>query len=60
MRNNNRKQAFIKNFQNDKGENRKALRKNILNDNEWVQAFLQAQLDIRDLNSQILMKNIAF
>ena len=60
MKNVNKKHGFTNNFKNDKGENRKALRNFILTDKEWVQAFLQAQLDIRKMNSQKLLNSVAF
>jgi hypothetical protein len=60
MKGTDKKHGFIKNFKNDRGENRKALRQFILKDKEWVQAFLQAQLDMREINSQELMRSVAF
>tara|TARA_B100000700_G_C14557379_1_gene629462 strand:- start:145 stop:327 length:183 start_codon:yes stop_codon:yes gene_type:complete len=60
MKNTDKKHGFEKNFKNNNGENRKALRKCILNDKEWVQAFLQAQLDMREFRSHDLLKSVAF
>ena len=60
MKNTDKKHSFNKNFKNNKGENRKALRKFILSDREWVQAFLQAQLDMREIRSHEIMKLAAY
>jgi len=60
MKNTDRKQSFDRNFRNNKGKNRKALRQFILADRAWVQAFLQAQLDMRELLSNELLKKTAF
>ena len=48
MKNTDRKHSFDRNFKRNKGENRKELRHFILADREWVQAFLQAQMDMRE------------
>ena len=51
---------FNKNFKKNKGENRKALRQNILNDRDWVKAFLQAQIDMRELRTNRIIRNVAY
>ncbi|MBC8198217.1 MAG: hypothetical protein H8E60_10065 [Candidatus Marinimicrobia bacterium] len=44
--------TFNQNFKMDKGRNRKELKKFILADREWVQAFLQAQNDMREIRME--------
>ncbi|MAJ43924.1 MAG: hypothetical protein CMF96_04150 [Candidatus Marinimicrobia bacterium] len=60
MKNTNKKHNFIGNFKNDNGKNRKTLKRFILNDSEWVQAFLQAQLDMKEMKSSELLKSVVF
>jgi hypothetical protein len=60
MKNTDNKQSFNRNFRNNKGKNRKALRQFILADREWVQAFLQAQLDMRELRINDYLKSVAY
>ena len=60
MKNTDNKQIFNRNFRNNKGKNRKALRQFILADREWVQAFLQAQLDMRELRINDYLKSVAY
>ena len=47
MKNTDLKCSFNRNFKKNKGKNRKELRHFILADRKWVQAFLQAQMDMR-------------
>jgi hypothetical protein len=51
---------FNQNFKRNKGRNRKELKKFILADREWVQAFLQAQNDMRELRIENLTSRVAF
>ena len=59
MENTDKKNCFNRNFKKNNGKNRKALRHFILEDREWVQAFLQAQMDMRELRDEIL-KQVAY
>ena len=60
MKNTDKKYSFNRNFNKNKGENRKALRQFILEDREWVQAFLQAQMDMRELRINKTFSQIAY
>lgn len=59
MRNSDRIKIYLKNFQDNRGKNRKRLRERILSDPEWVQAFLQAFQDIRTENNPVLQNSAA-
>lgn len=59
MKNTDNNATFNHNFKMDKGRNRKELKKFILADREWVQAFLQAQNDMRELRMEKLTSKFA-
>ena len=60
MENTDKKNSFNRNFKKNIGENRKALRQFILEDREWVQAFLQAQMDMRELRIYKTFSQVAY
>ena len=60
MKNTDRKQSFNRNFKRNKGENREELRHFILADRKWVQAFLQAQMDMREFRINNTYSQVAY
>ena len=60
MKNTDRKHSFNRNFKRNKGENRKELRHFILADRKWVQAFLQAQMDMREFRKNNTYSLVAY